>query len=139
MVQSFIDQEGGLLKKLLLALLLSVGLAIGGAATASAATSARATPDGSGSGCPDGAVVCTWNGATALQYFTCTPAEVYENPESPITYIGSNCGTRVWLHQDADGDGLTYCINPGGGYDPPSGSWESKPGNLQVTSNTSNC
>jgi hypothetical protein len=134
------------LKRLLLALLLCAGLALASATTASAAPVSHASPTTIyPTGCPDSegvyyGVCVYYNGqqVTATYAFSCENA-TYTGFASGITTVGDSCPVRVWEHQDANGDGLTECISPGDWYGPPSGSWQSKPGNIQVTENTSNC
>jgi len=144
MVQSFIDQEGGLLKKLLLALLLIAGLGIAGATTASAAPvshashASAAAPRSIDPACYSSAA-CTWDGENTPQAFPCSPADSYSPITAPVQAVSNACDVRVWEHQDSNGGGLTQCISPGQTFDTTSGSWQSKPGNIQVTSNTSDC
>ena len=67
--------------------------------------------------------------------FDCIPVtHVFIN--NPIDLVQNKCPTRVWLHENENGSGLTYCVSPytTGYFDD---RWQA--GNLQVSENTAPC
>ena len=67
--------------------------------------------------------------------YSCAPAtHIY--PNNPIDLVQNKCPTRVWLHEDANNGGLTYCVSPF-----TTGYFENRfnAGNLQVSSNPAPC
>lgn len=88
--------------------------------------------------CPS-STVCIYNlSADNTAGYGCSPhtwpkADLVE----PMGYVADNCGVRVWLHQYQNGSGWAICISPYLG--DQLGPLAYYPGNLQVTSNTSNC
>jgi hypothetical protein len=54
-----------------------------------------------------------------------------------VTAAANGCGTRVWLHQNSDGSGWSYCISPYTYTTVP--GWAYWPLQLLVSSNTASC
>lgn len=74
----------------------------------------------------------------------CTVGANYNGTNGPFNVLAaaSDCGVRVWLHQDAWngsnwGNGWTFCISPGLGENIP--SQFQHPLNIFISGNLSNC
>lgn len=77
-----------------------------------------------------------WHGGLRLlNSYNCVP-DTHLYPDNPIDVVQNKCPTRVWLHENENNTGLTYCVSP---Y--TSGNFEFRfmVGNLQVSSNSRPC
>ena len=77
------------------------------------------------------------NGSINNQY-PCTADRVHAYPNTPIISISNiGCGWRLWIHQNANSSGWSFCISPGAYKTIPSRFQH--PGNLQVAHNSAAC
>ncbi len=56
----------------------------------------------------------------------------------PLSQVENGCGTRVWLHQNTDGSGWTYCVSPHSVTGFLQGKYQYA-GQFYVSTNTANC
>jgi hypothetical protein len=70
--------------------------------------------------------------------YSCTADRVHSYPNTPIISISNiGCGYRLWIHQNANSSGWSFCISPGAYNTIP--SRYQYPGNLQVSANRAAC
>jgi hypothetical protein len=108
------------------AALLAVGMAVGmPAAIANAASG----------------YTVTWinsEDATTTMTYACSAGIQTYYGENVLEVSGNGCGDRIWMHQYTDGDGNSYCINPGAityGFSAKYGDFEQ----VEPTGNQADC
>lgn len=78
-------------------------------------TPSVSSPGGSGNG--QGITVRWADGQT--KGYSCTTGSTTEGGY-PVTFVDNLCPNRMWVHQDTNGGGASYCVNPGAqAYDQP--------------------
>lgn len=66
--------------------------------------------------------------------YACDDGKTY-SVNATVVQVHNACGTRVWLHKNANDSGTSWCVSKVSSSDPP----EIKYANLQITSNTRAC
>jgi hypothetical protein len=117
--------------------------ALAGACTALSLTAAPAFAGTASESAPlnsCGSEVCLYNNynGNITGTLSCVPAINLSFPIF-VDVLKNNCDTRVWLHQHPNGSGSTFCVSPHTTATFRGTAWERVPGNIQVSSNPSNC
>lgn len=115
-------------------------LAVVNSALAEGARKAHLTPDANG----PGAVFCGVNNTRPFMMIwgstdSCqtSPITIDWTQNGTIYYLANSSGARVWFHQNANGTGWADCFNHGQLY--ALQGHDQIPGNVQLTSTTSQC
>jgi hypothetical protein len=66
--------------------------------------------------------------------YSCTDGKTW-SVNATVTQVRNACGTRVWLHQNNNNTGESWCTSKVSASDPP----EIKYANLYISSNTAAC
>lgn len=90
----------------LVARMFAVALLAAGAVAGPAAVAANAS----------GSVTIDWVSdiSSSSRTYPCTGTDTYNGSNGwYVAYVSNGCHNRVWLHGDLNGDGASYCVNPG--------------------------